>query len=411
MKSKILVCGAVLVLAAIIAQPVSAQGDLPVTVDGWKVAFDVPPQVRDGRTLVPFRALAESFGVTVFWDEAERAVRANDGQTKVFIPVNQQTARVNGEQVALDVPATIVEGRTVVPLRFFSEAFRCRVEWLGHQQGIKILSPPSHMTLIGFYALGSTEASSWTNLFGVPYPAVTLGNTDLVDELALGWFSLASDGRLLVDSKTGWRRPVGWEDVLERAGQFGLRTEMVVHVTDDDGTVTALLSREATMEKAVEEIIAQATHFDGVNLNIESLGWRKEDNITSVRESFNAFVELLAEQLPKPLTLTLHPPNSVYQGYDYQRLGELADRLIVMAYEYGSVPEPADLVAEAVEMALASVPAQKLILGISAASESPDSILTKVGIAKRYRLPGIALWRLGLISDGMWASLRETISP
>jgi hypothetical protein len=62
-------------------------------------------------------------------------------------------------------------------------------------------------------------------------------------------------------------------------------------------------------------------------------------------------------------------------------------------------------------MALASVPAQKLILGISAASESPDSILTKVGIAKRYRLPGIALWRLGLISDGMWASLRETISP
>ena len=44
--------------------------------------LSMPPQVRDGRTLVPFRALAESLGVTVFWDEAERAVRANDGQTK-----------------------------------------------------------------------------------------------------------------------------------------------------------------------------------------------------------------------------------------------------------------------------------------------------------------------------------------
>ena len=126
---------------------------------------------------------------------------------------------------------------------------------------------------------------------------------------------------------------------------------------------------------------------------------------------FNRFVLLLSERLRssgKTLTLTLHPPNSYYRGYDYGALGELADRIIIMAYDYGSKPEPVHLVLQAVEMALQEVPQQKLMLGISAPYETPQSILTKVGIAKRYNLSGIALWRLGLVPAEMWSALRTT---
>jgi hypothetical protein len=55
------------------------------------------------------------------------------------------------------------------------------------------------------------------------------------------------------------------------------------------------------------------------------------------------------------------------------------------------------------------VPANKLILGISAPSENAESIAAKVGIAKRYNLNGVALWRLGLINDGMWQTLRDSL--
>ena len=120
----------------------------------------------------------------------------------------------------------------------------------------------------------------------------------------------------------------------------------------------------------------------------------------------------MSEQLEKngrSLTLTLHAPNSAYKGYDYPALGGLADRIIIMAYDYGSKPEPLDLVVQAVETAMKAVPPEKLVLGVSTPSETADSILSKIGVAKRYNLQGIAIWRLGLVSNEMWNALRSTI--
>ncbi|MBZ4688159.1 MAG: hypothetical protein PWQ96_470 [Clostridia bacterium] len=109
--------------------------------------------------------------------------------------------------------------------------------------------------------------------------------------------------------------------------------------------------------------------------------------------------------------MTLHAPNSAYKGYDYGALGELADKIIIMAYDYKEEPgpEPVSRVKQAVEMAIQSVPPKKLLLGISAHSETAESIPTKISIAKRYDLQGIALWRLGLISDDMWAALKNNL--
>ncbi len=79
-----------------------------------------------------------------------------------------------------------------------------------------------------------------------------------------------------------------------------------------------------------------------------------------------------------------------------------------MADDYASQPELVDQVEQAVQMACSSVPAHKLLLGISAPSETAESIAAKVGIAKRYNLEGVALWRLGVINDGRWQTLRAS---
>ena len=82
-----------------------------------------------------------------------------------------------------------------------------------------------------------------------------------------------------------------------------------------------------------------------------------------------------------------------------------------MAYDYGIRPEPDTKVAAAVDLALAAVPAEKLLLGISLASESADSLVTKLGIAKRKGIAGVALWRLGLMQPEDWAALRAATDP
>ncbi|MEN6461148.1 MAG: stalk domain-containing protein [Syntrophomonas sp.] len=407
-----------LALILIASQPLiaSAQGQEPVSVlvDGLNLNLDVSPIIQNGRTLVPFKAIAEAMNIDVSWDNQTRTVNATDGNTKVRLQINNRTAHLNNTSMTLDVAPQIVDGRTLIPLRFFSEAFNCQVDWNSSTYQVSIISPPKAMTVIGFYALGDSQTSSWTNLFGQTYPNTATGNTDVISELALGWYSIDRQGNLLDKSRIGWQRPEGWEKVLNSAKQYKLTSEMVVHVTDGDGTISSLLNDSIAMAQAVKAIGTEAQQYSGVNLDFEGLGYNDSgEQLQQVQQRFTSFVNLLDQELKTNntgLTLTLHAPNSAYPGYDYQALGQIADRIIIMAYDYGSKPEPVSQVQQAVEIACKLVPANKLILGISAPSETAESITTKVGIAKRYNLNGVALWRLGVINEGMWQTLRDSLT-
>ncbi|NLG32443.1 MAG: copper amine oxidase, partial [Syntrophomonadaceae bacterium] len=369
--------------------------------------------IENDRTLVPFRAIAEAINIEVEWDNQTRTVIATDGSSAIRLQIGNYIAYLNDTPIRLEVAPTIIRDRTLIPLRFFSEAFNCQVEWDSLIYEARIISPPKTMTVIGFYALGDSQTSSWTNLFGQAYPNTASGNTDVISELALGWYSIEKNGNLLDKSNTGWQRPVGWEKVLTSAEEYNMLFEMVIHVTDSDGTISSLLNDPAAISRAVKAIAKEAVKYQGVNLDFEGLGFTDEgERLQEVRNSFTRFADMLSRELENSntgLTLTLHAPNSAYPGYDYQALGQIADRIIIMAYDYGPKPEPLNQVVQAVEKACESVPASKLILGISAPSENAASIASKVGIAKRYNLKGIALWRLGLINDDMWQSLRESL--
>jgi len=90
-------------------------------VNGKQPKFDVPPQLVNGRTLVPFRAMAEALGAEVSYDQASRTVSIVKGDTTVTFVLDEKTANVNGQIKKLDVPSTTIENRTVIPLRYISE--------------------------------------------------------------------------------------------------------------------------------------------------------------------------------------------------------------------------------------------------------------------------------------------------
>lgn len=410
----ILIVALMLMASPVLTAPAQGQPPVSVYVDGMPLVMDVLPIIENSRTLVPFRAIAEAMHITVSWNAQTRTVMANDSRTSVSLQIDSRIAYINNTAVSLEAAPRIVNNRTLIPLRFFSEAFNCQVAWDGSLYRASITTPVKDMTVIGFYALGDSQTSSWTDLFGRSYPQTGVGNTDIIDELALGWYSIDRQGNLLDKSRTGWQRPEGWEKVLDSASEYGLSSQMVVHVTDGDGTISALLKNPAAMSQAAREIAAESRYYSGVNLDFEGLGFNDSgEQLKQVQERFTRFVKLLDQELKaggSGLTLTLHAPNSAYLGYDYLALGQIADRIIIMAYDYGSKPEPVNQVSQAVEMALTSVPTNKLVLGISAPSETAASISTKMGIAKRYGLAGVALWRLGLIDDAMWQTLRGGIN-
>ncbi len=103
--------------------------EISVTINGAPVSFDQPPMIQNDRTLVPLRAIFEALGGTVGWDDATQTVTSTKGDITVRLTIGSNLLYVNGSKVTLDVPAQLVNGRTLVPARAVAEAFRCHVDW------------------------------------------------------------------------------------------------------------------------------------------------------------------------------------------------------------------------------------------------------------------------------------------
>ncbi|MBR2477057.1 MAG: copper amine oxidase N-terminal domain-containing protein [Clostridia bacterium] len=119
---------------------VAFANETPVTVfiDDVQIDFDVEPIIESGRTLVPMRRIFEALGAKVDWvDETKTAVAVKD-DLKIEITIDSNQMFKNQEIVELDVPAKLIDGRTLVPARAVSEGLGCKVEWNGDLRRVDI---------------------------------------------------------------------------------------------------------------------------------------------------------------------------------------------------------------------------------------------------------------------------------
>ena len=118
--------------------------EIKVIVNGTTLAFDQPPIVVDGRTLVPLRAIFEALGATVEWDAPVQAVYAERNGTFVTMQIGHDILYKNSdEEIKLDVPPQIVNGRTLVPARAVAESFGADVKWDANTRTVTITEPAS----------------------------------------------------------------------------------------------------------------------------------------------------------------------------------------------------------------------------------------------------------------------------
>lgn len=107
--------------------------------------LDVAPFINRGRTFIPFRFIGESLGAEISFttDAGSRVntVSYSLGSVSIKLTIGSKNATVNGRLVMVDVPPQIIEGRTVVPLRFVTENLGCLVDWDGEEQKITIQYP------------------------------------------------------------------------------------------------------------------------------------------------------------------------------------------------------------------------------------------------------------------------------
>ena len=105
------------------------------------VYTDVAPTIIDDRTLVPMRVIFEKLGATVDWDEATETVTGTKGARTIQLKIDDKTASIDGKAAELDVPAKLLGDRTMVPVRFVAESLNCKVDWDPFSQTVFVSNP------------------------------------------------------------------------------------------------------------------------------------------------------------------------------------------------------------------------------------------------------------------------------
>ncbi|MBE5041038.1 copper amine oxidase N-terminal domain-containing protein [Ructibacterium gallinarum] len=119
----------------------SVQTGVAVFSQGSQLYLDQLPVEENGRLLVPVRAVFESLGAEVNWDEAANQVTAVKEGTTVQLEIDNATMVVNEAEVALEAPARLIGDRTLVPLRAVSEALDAKIVYVENLQRVVVDQP------------------------------------------------------------------------------------------------------------------------------------------------------------------------------------------------------------------------------------------------------------------------------
>lgn len=287
----------------------------------------------------------------------------------------------------------------------------------------------------------------------------------MVDHAVFGWSHLEYPGEgsaSLNTAETEYRIPEGWKEALDTAGSHRISKDLMVFYNDGP-----MLAKFLQDERAVEAFYESALNvlsdpqygFTGLLIDFEGL--KGEES----REPFVRFIQGLKDKLGSYSLKVAVPPTYYYSGYDLAEIGRISDAVMLMAYDYTDRSQrlpsaPLPLVNDTVRQALQSIPAEKLILGISKQAnqwvstsagteyyspavelveerlkqpgtqvklanpyyvkqllysddrgshelwyEDTDSIEAKIWLAKYYGLQGVSLWHMGNFTDRDWAML------
>ena len=155
----------VMVLSVLTVPALADERPITVLLNGEKLEFDVPPMLINDRTMVPMRAIFEALNASVFWnDYTETVVGVGSLGNRIVATIGSEIATIDDKPVVIDSPPALVDGRTLFPLRFISEALSCEVGWDDATYTVSITSDAVKASNILYFDTTSYETlGCWTD--------------------------------------------------------------------------------------------------------------------------------------------------------------------------------------------------------------------------------------------------------
>lgn len=229
-----------------------------------------------------------------------------------------------------------------------------------------------------------------------------------MEAVSAGWSRMTWDGSTALLSTTSaggneYAIPSGYQDVTSYLNTNGTSLNLSVFM-DVSGGVRDLLASADGRQAAVEQITNELTvtynalgknPYYGVTIDFEGLRAAQKAN-------FTAFLTALADKvhsLGKSLYVCVSPAlttGNYYDGYDYPAIGRLADKVILMAYDYSAVDLTAYVGTEYYKTA-APAPADQVYASLLAATDADAGVADTSKLLLGYSSKPMA-WKIG--ADG-----------
>ncbi|MCD1261745.1 leucine-rich repeat domain-containing protein [Paenibacillus athensensis] len=135
-------------------------GEKPITVlfDANPLDLDQNPFIREGTTLVPFRAIFEKLGLDITWQQETQTIVGESPDTTIKLQIGSRNAEVNGAAIELPEAPELVDNSTFVPIRFVAEATGALVDWDAGRRQVIIKAK---------HALTSADGTAHVTVYGL----------------------------------------------------------------------------------------------------------------------------------------------------------------------------------------------------------------------------------------------------
>lgn len=229
--------------------------EIKVLLNGTAIIFDQPPIIENGRTLVPLRAIFEALGATVEWEQSTQTVTAVKDDITITLKIGDNSLVKIGVRIQLDVPAMIVNGRTLVPVRAISESFGVDVEWDGDNRTV-ILTDVSNNTS---NATGQKSSSANGLSFieaGINFPGLSLG----------AYEKFMSFGELVRGGMTIWgevpRQLLGWDTAGINLTPYFVSSDLIYYYVDESDYLCVVIAeyKPVFVKRTSNVTNAEGTH-------------------------------------------------------------------------------------------------------------------------------------------------------
>lgn len=255
-------------------------------VNGTEFVLEKAPFiVNEGTTLVPVRFVTEALGARVEWDGSEQKVTLRHSDLAVELWIDKKAALVNKKPMELEAAPTLLDGVTLVPLRFVVESFDQQIEYEAATRTIRLTGYEDTSGQNPSPNTGSNPAQ-----LGVSLPEAAYGEWALIMEAQYAWgedsgpptrLTVRNDGTYLLKSRSSTQINGAWRlaDLTEIEGRSGHHSAILLSVANSTSDWAIVPDENGQLKLYYSYLISEGGLYGG-----RKIGWKPEP-YTMTRET------------------------------------------------------------------------------------------------------------------------------